>query len=873
MYIVLDLETTWLLPKSDKIIECAFVKYDRKNWKEVDRFHTFVNPNCPVPELISSITHIYDSDVSQAPHIDDIRDSIEDFIEGFPLIGHNISFDISFLEAAWIDISKNPYIDTFHLANFLCFEQKSLNLWHLCDTFSIPLHAAHRAIDDTIATWKLFYALTQKLQSLPEDRKQFVYSLLSHSHDPGLKIFFYDFCVISEKLYSKDDIFSEYIKLFQESRWTTFDKIYYKDGVNLDSIWSDLWVLDQRESQKIMVDNIDTTFSKWKKMLIEAPTGTGKTFGYLIPAIKYSLNTWDQVHVSTSTKVLQDQIFYKDLELLSENISTPFSYTKLKGRSNYLSILSLSDLYFKADMSQPQVLSFFLKIFIWSVESEFWELDELDFYGKEYEFLWEVHAWNIWVQSDKNIYREYEFLDIARNRAKKSNIVVTNNHILFRDILWEWSILGEVKNLVIDEAHTLEDVATSSLQESLSYKKFSSLTEKFKEKSKKYTNIDEQIIEKFMHMLFDAEHIFGILEWLLFSKVSRDMKYKNYLLRENDFSQIQEGEVLIGNIITSLKNIRESLDIDEKNEYIVSELQELDFIEWFLMKFTQNRDINSYIYYLSHSDQKGLEIHMTVLQVWDFLSRQLWSRLESCILTSATLQMNNNFSFIQSSLWWNDFETLILPTDFNYEKQALVFIPNNLWSIKYNLPQVTEFLRELYLHTKGKTLSLFTSYAVIKEIYIGIQKILHENNIELLAQSISWGKHKLSEYFKKNSDRAVLLGTNTFWEWLDIPWDNLQYLVIHKIPFPVPNDPIFSARSKLYKNSFEEYAIPKAMIKIQQWFGRLIRSKNDTWVCIFLDDRVYSSSWWESFLKAFPENIKIRYGSSEKLFSILEASK
>jgi len=873
MYIVLDLETTGLSPKSDKIIECAFVKFDRKTFKEVDRLHTFIQPGIPIPDLISSITHIYDSDVETAPHIEDMRDDIEDFIQWLPIVGHNISFDMSFLEGAGVDVSKNPVIDTFSFANFLCYQEKSLNLWYLCDVFSIQLESAHRAIDDTLATLELFRCLVEKLQNLATEKKKLIYSLLSLSTNSGMKIFLHDFCDISEKMYGKDDIFPEYLKLFQKNMYDKTDKIHFKSWTSIESIWKDLWVLEKRESQNIMIDNIDKTFSQWKKILIEAPTGTGKTFAYLIPAIKFSLTTGEQVHISTSTKALQDQIFYKDLEKLSENISEVFSFTKLKWKSNYLSMFSLCEAISSCDMSDPVIVSIVSKIFLWSLTTEFWELDELDFYGKEYEFVSEIHAANSWVQSDINIYREYEFIDAARNRAKKSNIVITNNNILFRDILWDGNILWELKNLVIDEAHTLEDVATSSLKESVSYKRISILWEKLKEKAKKYDSIDAQIWEKFIKMMFDAEHVFWILEWLLFSKVSRNMKYKTYLMSEDDFLSQHDLQILLLRVWETILEIQKLLWGDDIQEFISVELRELDSLFTFFQKLSSKRDINSQIYYISHNDTIGLEICITVLNVWNFLSQNLWSRLESCVLTSATLRMNEGFWFIQSSLWWEAFETVSLPTDFDYSKQSLVYIPNDLWSIKHNISEVAHFLEQLSMQTRWRILWLFTSYASIRDIYVSIEKTLTDENIHLLAQSISWWKHKLIEYFKKNADSSVLLWTNTFWEWLDIPGNDLQYVVIHKIPFPVPNDPIFQARSKLYKNSFEEYAIPKAIIKVQQWFGRLIRSKSDTWVCIFLDDRIYSTSWWRVFLQSFPKDITIRYGSSQKLFNTLQAGK
>ena len=206
---------------------------------------------------------------------------------------------------------------------------------------------------------------------------------------------------------------------------------------------------------------------------------------------------------------------------------------------------------------------------------------------------------------------------------------------------------------------------------------------------------------------------------------------------------------------------------------------------------------------------------------------------------------------------------------FDYSKQALLFVPNNMWSIKTNFDEVSEFLKEFILLVKWKTLVLFTSFYSIETFYKYANILFKNSWIQLLAQSI-WGwKHKQIETFKKNSQNSVLIGTDTFWQGIDISWDDLKYLIIHKIPFTAPTDPIFQARSALFQNSFSDYAIPKSILKLKQWFGRLIRTKTDTWIVIFLDNRIYSTSWGQDFLSAFPENINMKISPKEKLIEIL----
>jgi ATP-dependent DNA helicase DinG len=174
------------------------------------------------------------------------------------------------------------------------------------------------------------------------------------------------------------------------------------------------------------------------------------------------------------------------------------------------------------------------------------------------------------------------------------------------------------------------------------------------------------------------------------------------------------------------------------------------------------------------------------------------------------------------------------------------------------------------LVVKWRTLVLFTALFMIKEVYKHIFRLLKENNINLYAQWIAWWKHKLINFYKKNVWNSVLLGTDTFWEGIDLSWDDLRYLIIHKIPFMVPNDPIFQARSSLFNNSFSEYSLPKAILKLKQWFWRLIRTKNDSWIIVFLDDRIYSTSWWNSLFSAFPKDIKYKKWDYNLLINVLK---
>lgn len=506
------------------------------------------------------------------------------------------------------------------------------------------------------------------------------------------------------------------------------------------------------------------------------------------------------------------------------------------------------------------------------MNSEFWELDEIDFFGEEYSYLSEIHAGNGFTFDDSNPYKELEFAYMARVRAKKANIIITNNHILFQDIMSDGALLGWVKNLVLDEAHSLEDIVTQSLKKMSSYNSLISLFERIEKKLSKLSGEKVDIAAAKQNILFDFWELFWILEWKLFEKFSFDTKYKNLLLDGVFLADNPQTERLSEKVIENCNDIVKKLS--EKSEglklKLSQEIMELGFLSDHLKMIFIKGNTSDKIVYMSHDDNRGTQLISTVLRPGEFLEQKLWNTLDSVVLTSATLQMEGDFSYITESLNLNSFEKMSLESDFDYSRQALLYIPDDLWSVKNNVEQIKSFLRLFFMIVKGRTLVLFTAFAIIREVFSELKITLEQEKIFLLAQSISGSKHKQIDFFKKNSENSILLGTDTFWEWIDIPWDALQYLLIHKIPFSVPSDPIFQARSKLYKDSFADYAIPKAILKLKQGFWRLIRTKSDTGIVIFLDDRIYKTRWWERFVSSFPKDIKIRYGSYSKLLDILE---
>ena len=869
MIICFDLETTWTNPKTDKIIEIAMIKLREDNFEIIDSYNSFINPEIPIPTVISSITNIFDEDVSLAPKIEEVRQEILDFIWNNILLWHNVDFDINFLIENWINVERNLKIDTFFIANFLNFRNESLNLEMLCKHYKIEISWFHRAINDTKATAELFAKMLNEFNWYSSEKISLIKYIFDLSSDLNVKIMwrflgldnlqnlsFWDFeTIILKKVW----VF-KIPETLNEFKQTDLDKIDILD------YFKDLWNLEKRDNQFKMAEKVFESLDKNKKIVIEAPTWLWKSFAYLIPSIIYAKNIWEKVYVSTNTKTLQDQLFEKDLKFLKAKLWQDFFYTKLKWKSNYLSLKWFFDYILLWDLEYKDV-SFFSKISLWLLETDFWELDELSFFPQEYYLKNELTSDRFNFEKAKNIYLDYEFLEKARKSIDFSDLVIINHSLLFSDLENENSILWSLQNIIIDEAHNIEDNITEVLKRRYNFKNFVEVLAKI-EKILTIKDVNK------LEFLVKKDNIFSKLDlvedfWNTYitRKTLADQAYKTVLIwkdfyEEFDFSDLLKKINLEIIWISDFLKTQENYDFSREILYFENVLDVLNVI-------FKSDNSDSKIKILNFSENYWLYFEYTVLSPWDYLKNNFWDKISTCVLTSATLSINNSFDYLKNILNLEWFDFLKFYSDFDYKSQSTLFIPTDLWNVKNSSQSISNFLKEFYEIVWWNTLTLFTSFASIKSIYVENSINLKKMWINLLAQSIWWSKTKILNQFLEKPNESIILWTDSFWEWVDITWWKLKYLIIYKLPFQVPTDPIFQARGKAFKDPFLEYSIPKAIIKLKQGFWRLIRSKNDKWIVILLDDRI-NTSWWNAFYNAFPEDINIKKWSSKQFLEIIE---
>lgn len=656
-------------------------------------------------------------------------------------------------------------------------------------------------------------------------------------------------------------------KLVLSHRRAIPELLFFRDE-KLDISWRDILkkgsksgvVLEERIEQGKMLDLVTQAFKEKELLLIEAPTGVGKTFAYGIPSIITSISTGKPVYVSTNTKTLQDQIFEKDIpamrELCRAHGIEDFSVAKVKGRSNYLSLFLFFE-YLEEDIREEIEYVVVAKLLFWLQKTEYGELDELSWYGQEYSIIDKLRANDRRVLIPENPYRKEEFLYRVRQDAKTANIIIINHALLLSETTEETpsKILPDIKFLVIDEAHNLEAVATDALKYGVTLSDIENALAIIdmiikRQKSKpatepflfpEFRDMSESIILNF-GMVFDV-----LYRYLAFRvPQSPDNKYNQTLLEPNFFKQ--EGVVGIHRIldaladrihelVTHLYGAPEALYVQMDRPIAALEgglralqsifrEQEKDFIKVVTMK---NGEISASV---------------TPLHVGKLLDSRLYHSLDACIATSATLSVHGDFSYIEKSLSMQSFSKHMLDSDFDYASQALLFIPSDIGDIKNTVDRerIHDFIGDILSIVRGRTLGLFTSFTSIKEVFLQINPRLKKEGITLMTQGLSGGRQRMIEYFRQHSDSSVLFGTDSFWEGIDIPGKSLETLIIYKFPFAVPTDPVFIARSRLYRDSFSEYALPAMIIKLRQGLGRLIRTKTDKGVIVLLDSRI-GSAW------------------------------
>ncbi|MEA3351779.1 MAG: helicase C-terminal domain-containing protein, partial [Chloroflexota bacterium] len=910
--VALDLETTGLNPDSDGITEIGAVRFDGDRVQ--DKWQTLINPGQRISPFVTRLTGITNTMVRDAPSIYDVIDDLVGFIGNAPILGHNIGFDLSFLHRYKV-LKYHESLDTYEMAAVLIPNAGRYKLGSLAQSLNISFSNTHRALDDARITQKVYLKLYQKALDLPIEILAEIVRLGDNVEKwAGYGLFFDALRARSGQVVPTRKPGRGFIvQLFDAPNPKNVDPLTPKETpvpldtemiasiLDYEGAFSEYFPnYEHRPEQIEMLCSVTDAISESQHLMIEAGTGVGKSFAYLIPAALWAIQNGQRVVISTNTINLQDQLINKDIPDLQNAIDIDLYATVLKGRNNYVCPHRLETLRQRGPDS-PEEMRVFAKVLVWLYYGGNGDRVQINLNGRAEREVWaRISSADDGCTIDNCLKRTGGACPFyrARQAAQSAHIIIVNHALLLADISTGNRVLPEYNYLIVDEAHHLEDAITNALSFRVTRVDFIRLLRALGSHQSgtlghlltilhdritpsEYAAIN-RLVERTGDHAFQLESqlrgFYNTIDNFLFEQRGGKPIGK-YSQRERILSATRMQPAWMDVEIAWEETYKIAKALFNKLEQIASALIDLsdsgyDDIE--MLEGTYNDITNVFdrlnetiqnveslifdpqqgtIYWAEiYPSGRGLTLHAAPLHVGPLVQKHLWYEKMSVILTSATLTTANDFEYLNGRLFAEDAYKLALGSPFDYENSTLLYIPNNIPEPRDrngHQHAVEGALIRLCKVTGGRTLVLFTSYAQLQRTSQAIAPAMSNAGIEIYEQGKGASPHALLENFK-DSERAVLLGTRAFWEGIDIPGDDLSVLVIVKLPFAVPSDPIVAARSETFDNPFYQYTVPEAILDFRQGFGRLIRTASDRGVAVILDRRVLSKNYGQFFLESLP---------------------
>lgn len=615
-----------------------------------------------------------------------------------------------------------------------------------------------------------------------------------------------------------------------------------------------------RRGQLAMATAVEEAIEEKRHLIVEAGTGTGKTLAYLLPIIK----SGKRVIISTGTKNLQEQLFFKDVQFLENALfgdSTDgeprLKVCYMKGRQNYLCRKKLYELTDQPILNGLDEINEFRTLLDWDKQTGTGDRAELTMLPESSPLWGKLNASAEHCIGSKCSEFERCFITSMRRKAAESDIIIVNHHLFFADLSVKLAaekapdagVLPSAACVIFDEAHELEDVATSYFGITVSNLKVEDLLRDLEINVREKKVISTDLIQLSGRIRERSQFFFSLLP-------EGDGRFAF----ENRDEFLEEfGSEFIGfkNVIRQLHS--ELQAIPNKPDEVHNLIRRTDELHAQLSFLMESRDKNT-VYWIERRGGRGkfsknenVFLQATPIDVSAILRQSLFDRFESIVLTSATLAVANGFDYIKARLGLEGARELIVPSHFDYESQAIFYVPPDMPAPRDAsfTAQATMRIRQLLEITRGRAFCLFTSLAQMQQVH---DALLGQLSYPMLLQG-SAPKTALIEQFR-STPNAVLFATSSFWQGVDVQGEQLSCVIIDKIPFAVPSDPIVQARGRAIDesggNSFFDYSVPAAVITLKQGFGRLIRSLNDRGLLVLLDNRILKMRYGKVFVESLP---------------------
>ena len=900
--VALDLETTGLDPTLDAVIEIGAVRFH--GGRVEAEWSSLVNPGRPLPPYIMQLTGITDAMLASAPRLSRVLPELIEFVADLPLLGHNIAFDLRFLERH-TPFRQNLAMDTYDLASVILPTAGRYRLSSLAQALGVLPRAAHRGLEDARTTHQIFVRLLDRAAELPGAVLSEIVELgsnLDWGAGPAFELAAERAGVVPGSFFPEKSSKGR----GDSPSWRPLAPVESPQPVSSDDAAAILEPggelarlqpgYEHRPQQIRMARAVAEALSAGKHLLVEAGTGTGKSMAYLVPAFLWAARNGRRVVVSTNTINLQDQLIRKDIPVLQRILGEELRGAVLKGRANYLCPARLDALR-RMRPRTPEEMRVLAKVLVWLAQGGTGERIDLSLSGPA-----ELMAWG-------RISAEHEECTLdacaertggacafyrARTRAEASHVLVVNHALLMADIQSGNRVLPEFQHLIIDEGHHLEAATTSGmtvrinegdlprtlrelvgtpnalLPEAVAVARRALPSAAARLLAKSVVRLEEACKETLLGwngvFVNLAEFLVGTHPEEAASQYSLQVRLVPSLRSLPAWSPVEvawdETRPHLAEITSGVTEMGDALagygdgaspngDHASALRAMARSLREMsDLLDHFI--FEPNP---ATIYWAEiGSDRRRLSLHAAPLAIGPLVEKHLWNEKDAVILTSATLTAAGEFDYLKKRLHAESADELALGSPFDYETSTLLYLANDIPEPNDRLAyqqSVERCLAALAHATRGRTLVLFTSNDQLRRTGRALADPLARDGITLYEQDEGVSRHALLESFR-NDEQAVLLGTRSFWEGVDVPGEALSVLVMVRLPFDVPTDPIVSARSETYESPFDEYSLPEAILRFRQGFGRLIRTRSDRGAVVVLDRRILTKRYGALFLKSLP---------------------
>lgn len=906
--VALDIETTGLDPEKDAIIEIGAVRFNDRRVE--GEWSTLIHPGRTIPPFIVQLTGITDQMVLRAPPIQAVLADLVNFVGDSPILGHNVRFDLSFLRRNKI-FKTNEGLDTYEMASVLLPSAGRYNLGALAQALRVPMVTTHRALHDARATQGIFMRLYEEVFQLPVNLLAEIVRLSEPLDWGGYWAFRQVLRARTKEIVSASQVRHAYHgPLFDAEPGRPSAPLKAVENpipLDIEEVTSILEHggpfsrhfphFEHRPEQVAMLNAVAQALSEDRHLLVEAGTGIGKSMAYLIPAAMWAIQNNTRVVISTNTINLQDQLINKDIPDLRTALNLDVRATVLKGRSNYLCPRRLESLRHRGPGNEDE-MRVLAKVLVWLQGTETGDRTELNLNGPTEREVWmRISAEDEGCTSENCLKRTGGICPFYRTRqaAQSAHLLIVNHALLLADVATGSRVLPEYDQLIVDEAHHIEEATTNALsyrvtmgdldrllrelggpktgvlgwllaatQEILPPGEFASLNHLVQNATDlafRFENLSRRFFESVDQFLLDLRDGRPIGPYSHQERILPASRTQP-AWAEVEFSWDEAQHTLaplldcLAKLVQGVTEILEALS--ETDEELFGSLSNL------YRRFEElNNNLNALVFqpapdriYWAEVNSSGwrLALNAAPLHIGPLMERYIWHEKSSVILTSATLTAAGEFDYLRGRLFAEDAYELALGSPFDYESAALLYVANDIPepSDRYGHQRAVEIgIVNLARATGGRALVLFTSYDQLKRTSQAIAPLLAKDDILVYEQGEGASPHSLLESFR-TTERAVLLGTRAFWEGVDVPGEALSVLVIVKLPFDVPSDPIVSARSETFEDPFYQYSLPEAILRFRQGFGRLIRTQHDRGVVVILDRRVLTKRYGRAFLDSLP---------------------